>query len=247
MADSLNRIISSFNMKDLINTIPEESFSEFLDSILNSDNINHMNQLLHTLYEKKRVSGFDIDDYYHYVMMFVYYEVLSLSHMITKINQISSVSDLMDYYKKICGFYPEGGNAIYREYFVRDYISNLYYGRKDILSYKDENNIKDEFARIWGTLSLAEQKCVYEIMNIDIPESGALTVPANFHKYFTRINDRAALCEENIEQLSYILNHEYYASSTGLWYIEPLTEDTNVSQELLLSVLIKIQEATINY
>ena len=160
-----------------------------------------------------------------------------------------------EYYTKLCGFSSNNGNAIYREYFVRDYIVNIYHHRSDILSYKDIDNIKEEFSRIWDLLTDEEKNATRTLMRLI--NGTAIThnaCPANFYKFFTRINDESADCEKNIELLSYILNKDSYSLDRSDiafipdGYIEDGgVNDNSIKSSVLLSLLLKIKETTINY
>ena len=158
-----------------------------------------------------------------------------------------------EYYTKLCGFglkddKPINGNAIYRDYFVRDYIVNIYHHRSDILSYKDVDNIKEEFSRIWDLLTDEEKNATRTLMHLI--NGKAIThnaCPANFYKFFTRINDESADCEKNIELLSYILNKDSYSLDRSNIAFIPDGYDGSIKSSVLLSLLLKIKETTINY
>lgn len=252
-----NNIIKSFSIQEIVNTISREDFNAFLTKFLSTTNIEKMNEILNILYEKVKEEASKIQketnykNAYHYMMLLLYNEAISIDHAIEKLK--SAPSFFKEYYTKLCGFglkddKPINGNAIYRDYFVRDYIVNIYHHRSDILSYKDIDNIKEEFSRIWNLLKDEEKtavKTLISIINNKTIEGNEC--PEDFYKFFTRINDESADCEKNIELLSYILNKDSYSLDKSDIAFIPDGYDGSIKSSVLLSLLLKIKETTINY
>lgn len=196
----------------------------------------------------------DFDKEQKYKLLTVKFEVLKsnkpLNECLIQFNDwADSEADFFKkYYTILCGFGPTKKNAIYREYFVRDYIANIYHHRTDVLSYKDIDNIKEEFGRIWGLLTNEEKDCTKILMGLINNETiEGNNCPENFYKFFTRINDESADCEKNIELLSYILNKDKYSLPKSDIAFIPSTYEDNIESGILLSLLLKIKETTINY
>lgn len=259
-----NNIIKSFSIQEIVNTISREDFNAFLNKFLSTTNIEKMNEILNILYTEVKNEASKIKketnykNAYHYMMLLLYNEAISIDHAIEKLK--TAPSFFKEYYTKLCGFglkegNPIKGNAIYREYFVRDYIVNIYRHRSDILSYKDVDNIKEEFSRIWNLFKPEEKtavKTLISIINDKTIEGNAC--PEDFYKFFVRINDESADCEKNIELLSYILNKDSYSLDRSDiafipdGYIEDGGDnDNSIKSSVLLSLLLKIKETTINY
>ena len=254
-----NNIIKSFSIQEIVNTISREDFNAFLNKFLSTSNIDKMNNLLNILHDRLKNEIQNIRDeetepvyktVYHYIMLSIYNEAITLDHAIEKLNESTPQPTFFkEYYTKLCGFGETNGNAIYREYFVRDYIVNIYHHRTDVLSYKDISNIKNEFSRIWNSLTEEEQNCAKTLMRIinnnETIEDGSVC-PENFYKWFTRINDESADCEKNIELLSYILNKDKYSlNKNEICFIDGYED--NIDSSVLLSLLLKIKKTTINY
>ena len=252
-----NNIIKSFSIQEIVNTISRDDFNAFLNKFLSTTNIEKMNEILNILYEKVKEEASKIQketnykNAYHYMMLLLYNEAISIGHAIEKLK--STPSFFKEYYTKLCGFglkegNPIKGNAIYRDYFVRDYIVNIYHHRSDILSYKDIDNIKEEFRRIWGLLEDKEKKAVRTLIHLINDETiGEDAYPENFYKFFVRINDESADCEKNIDLLSYILNKDGYSLDKSDIAFIPNDYNDSIESSVLLSLLLKIKETTINY
>ena len=129
-----NNFIKSFSIQELVNTISREEFNAFLNKFLSTTNIENMNNILNILYEKVKTEvtnatedqkEFIYKNVYHYMMMLLYNEAITIDHAIEKLNNEESNSGnsltshfFKEYYTKLCGFGSSNGNAIYRKYFV---------------------------------------------------------------------------------------------------------------------------------
>ena len=251
-----NNFIKSFSIQELVNTIPREEFNAFLNKFLSTTNIEKMNEVLNLLYTKVKEEvtnatedqeEFIYKNAYHYMMSLLYNEAITIEHAKEKLTN-NEADFFKNYYTTLCGFGSSNGNAIYREYFVRDYIANIYHHRTDILSYKDIDNIKEEFGRIWGLLTNDEKVCAKTLIGLINNETiEGNNCPENFYKFFTRINDESADCEKNIELLSYILNKDKYSLRKEDIAFIPSSYNDDIESSVLLSLLLKIKETTINY
>ena len=117
-----------------------------------------------------------------------------------------------------------------------DLIKNVYYGRTDVRSYKDEDNIKSVMENVYNELNDKHKELLIKLG----------VVKESFYNYFIRINDLSAKCEDNIQTISYILNMNQYSSNNLKFDITPGLDDPE-NTSILLEIFQKISERTIYY
>lgn len=205
-------------VRDLIiyakNMYKQEDLYNYFNKLINEDNFDDITSLIID------PSGKSEEDmlYYDAVLILLYLEAITISEAIRYVNNISENKNTITNLLIIeMGFANVDGKIVKRKLKVIDYIPRVYYGRKDVLSYKDRENISNETIRLLEEYNKSFNKYTATLKSL-IPsssESEDINIIEDFSDIFMSVNNKKAKIEDYIPTISLILN-EINISSTAM-------------------------------
>ena len=229
----LNNLSNELTPLDIIKGLYDQyEIKDKINKIITKDNIKYLNNIIKKLteYPKEEISD-DLFKYYPYVMFLILTESISITQLAT-----TEIYDYSELKQLALNWVSSGSNKIKKEISAYDLIKNVYYGRTDVKSYKDENNIKSVMENIYNELDDNHKELLSKLG----------VIKDSFYNYFIRINDLSAKCEDNIQTISYILNMDQYSSNNLKFDVTPGLDDPE-NTSILLEIFQKISERTIYY
>lgn len=229
----LNNLSNELTPLDIIKGLYDQyEIKDKMNKIITKDNIKYLNNIIKKLteYPEAKASE-DLFKYYPYVMFLILTESISITQLAT-----TEIYDYSELKQLALNWVSSEDNKIKKEISVYDLIKNVYYGRTDVRSYKDEDNIKSVMENIYNELNDKHKELLSKLG----------VVKESFYNYFIRINDLSAKCEDNIQTISYILNMNQYSNNNLKFDITPGLDDPE-NTSILLEIFQKISERTIYY
>lgn len=229
----LNNLSNELTPLDIIKGLYDQyEIKDKMNKIITKDNIKYLNNIIKKLTEYPEVEvSEDLFKYYPYVMFLILTESISITQLAT-----TEIYDYSELKQLALNWVSSEDNKIKKEISVYDLIKNVYSGRTDVRSYKDEDNIKSVMENIYNELNDKHKELLSKLG----------VVKESFYNYFIRINDLSAKCEDNIQTISYILNMNQYSSNNLKFDITPGLDDPE-NTSILLEIFQKISERTIYY
>lgn len=227
--NSLYKLSNSGIQNLLKEKISKSQMIEFLQKTINESNIAEYAKLLNTDLINEKYT-FDL------ILAGLYKEAFSLKVANDIIEEYTNYEEIFEkiavleyeiYSLTIEDTLPEETNddAIL---YIRNIIKNIYYGQKNLLSYKDETNIELELEKIFNSISpiFESENWIYNINS----------------KSLTRINNEPCLIEgENIAYYNFLLNYnvdnkyfirKYYAINFGNYEKDGTTKELSTLNDI---------------
>lgn len=222
--------------------ISENDMSDYLDFLMNEQSIYELNEFMNYLYssykkESKEVIKIDEngkeyteietieinnDDLFIYFLALLYNEDISY-HDFNKIqimidNKTITKEILEVNFNKIIGIDSDNNYSLLKTNLFRDKILNIYYGRTDLTSYKDEENLKNNSGLLFESLDSDKLEIYKSLPGVMYAESSTSEENGyNFLRYFTRVNGNEAYIEQYYPSFSYLINDNKYTDFEKLF------------------------------
>lgn len=222
--------------------ISENDMSGYLDFLMNEQSIYEISEFMNYLYssykkESKEVittdeNGNEIttietieinnDELFLYFLALLYNEDISY-HDFSKIqtlidNKTITKESLELNFKKIIEIDSDQNYYLLKSNLFRDKILNIYYGRTDLTSYKDEENIKNNAGLLFESLDSDKVEIYKSLPGVIYNESATSEDNGyNLLRYFTRVNDNEAVIEQFYPSFSYLINDINYTDFEKLF------------------------------
>ena len=195
-------------VRDLIiyakNTYTPDDIKDYLNKLINEDNFKDIASLIID------PSGKSEEDmlYYDAVLILLYLEAITIAEAKTYVKDLSGNKDnIINLLIIEMGYASVDNKIVKRKLKVIDHIPRVYYGRKDVLSYKDKENISNETIRLltdYKTDKTGFNKYTATLNDL-LPVSDT-DIIEDFSDIFMSVNNKKAIIEDYIPTISLILN-----------------------------------------
>lgn len=192
-------------VRDLIiyakNTYTPDDIKDYLNKLINEDNFKDIASLIIDPSKKTEEDML----YYDAVLILLYLEAITIAEANKYVKDLSGNKDnIINLLIIEMGYASVDNKIVKRKLKVIDHIPRVYYGRKDVLSYKDKENISNETIRLLTDYKTDFNK--YTATLSDLLPVSSTDIMEDFSDIFMSVNNKKAIIEDYIPTISLILN-----------------------------------------